>query len=81
MAEGNLTISGCRISGEARRHGDAPIWLLMEEDDQIAIIGNVFDCEQGQSMSSWFYAPIGEELKRVKDSVFKLFLRFKKLVV
>jgi hypothetical protein len=81
MAEGNLTISGCHISGEARKRGDAPIWMLMEEDDQIAIIGNRFDCEPGQSMSSWFYAPIGEELKRVKESVFQLLLRFKKLVV
>jgi len=81
MAQGNLTIAGCHISCEARKPGDAPIWLLMEEDDQIAIVGNRFDCEQGQSISSWFYAPIGEELKRVKDSVFKLFLRFKKLVV
>jgi hypothetical protein len=81
VAQGNLTISGCRISGEARKRGDAPIWMLMEEDDQIAIIGNRFDCEPGQSMSSWFYAPIGEELKRVKESVFQLLLRFKKLVV
>lgn len=81
VAEGNLTISGCHISGEARKRGDAPIWMLMEEDDQVMIIGNRFDCEQGQSLSSWFYAPIGEELKRVKSSISKLFLRFKKLVV
>ena len=81
VAEGNLTISGCHFRSEERKRGDAPIWMLMEEDDQVVIMGNRFDCEQNQSLSSWFYAPIGEELKRVKASISKLFLGFKKLVV
>jgi len=81
MMQGNITISGCRIRGQAREKGDSPIWMLMEDDDQVAIIGNTFDCEHVQSLNSWFYAPIGEELERVKRGIFDLYLRFKKLVV
>src|ERR1043166_4654117 len=38
VAQGNLTISNCHLRGEARKKGDAPIWMLMEEDDHFEII-------------------------------------------
>lgn len=66
IAEGNIQFIGCRFSGAARRPADAPITLLMDEEDQVLIMNNVFECEHVRSISDWFYVPIGETLAELR---------------
>ena len=79
VARGNLTVANCYFRAEPRK--DAPIWVLMEEDENVAIMHNGFEYKESRPSNSWFYVPVGEELERVKRSIFDLYLRFKKLIV
>jgi hypothetical protein len=74
VAQGNLVMEGCYIT--AKDSTGSPFWILMEEDDQVVINNNRFLCRE-----SFFHMPIGEELERVKEKLFRLYLKFKKLVV
>jgi len=74
VAQGNLVMEGCYIT--AKDSTGSPFWILMEEDDQVVINNNRFLCKE-----SFFHMPIGEELELVKEKLFRLYLKFKKLVV
>ena len=65
VCEGNISIIGCHIIGAPRRAGDAPITFLMEEEDQVQIVGNVIDSKNNGSMGA-FYVPIGEALTSLR---------------
>jgi hypothetical protein len=81
VAEGSLTISGCTFEGEARAAGDAPITLLMEEDDQVTIMNNTFNCKEVRSMKAWFETPIGDHLTDLREKMQRLYLKAKQLVI
>jgi len=77
VAEGNITISSCSFKGEPRSGGEAPIVFLMEEDDDVVITDNFFDCRQ---ISSMFEVPIGDHLAALKEKMHRLYQRAKQLV-
>jgi hypothetical protein len=79
VAEGDLGISDCHISGMASPRGEAPILLLMDEDDNVEIIGNSFDCEQ-LPFSRWFEVPIGDHLAALRVKMDRLYLKMKQFV-
>lgn len=78
VSEGSLTISGCHFMAKAR--GDAPIVFLMEEDDNVTITNNFFDCEHLSPFSSWFQVPIGDHLASLRVKMQRLCLKAKQLV-
>lgn len=77
VAEGNLTVVGCIFRGKPRP--DAPIVLLMEEDDNVEIIGNIFKGEES-NMPNWFEVPIGDHLAALREKMERLCLKAKQLV-
>jgi hypothetical protein len=71
VGEGNITFTSCSfrsslVMGKTPSRHEAPITLLMDEDNQVQIVGNVFDCNHVLSMNDWFHVPIGEALASLR---------------
>jgi len=78
VAEGNLTISGCIFRAQPRK--DTPMVFLMNEEDNVEIIDNVFYGDASSPMQSWFEAPIGDHLAALREKMDRLYLKMKQLV-
>jgi Endopolygalacturonase len=78
VAEGNLTISGCTFRAKPRK--DAPMVFLMNEEENVEIIENVFYGDASSPMQSWFEIPIGDHLAALRGKMERLYLKMKQLV-
>ncbi len=66
VGEGNIAFTSCSFSLRGKNQREAPIIFLMDEEDQIGMMGNVFDCDHVLSMNDWFHVPIGEALASLR---------------
>lgn len=80
IAEGSFAMAACRVRPAARPSDDAPITVLLGENDHLGIAGCDFQCQEQRVGQVLISVPIGEEQETVRQVVRRLFLRLKQAV-